>query len=722
MFNQFKFLNKFRLRILLIIPFVLQITVAIGLVSYLSFNTAANAVNNLSSQLRTELTARIERELKGYFITPHHINLLNYADFAQGTFNFENPTNLFQILQELKISPFLISIYCGTEQAQFIGAGLDNPITDKEIYFFVVNKSTQYHFHRYHLDSQGNKLGFAADEGPYSPVKRPWYKKAAKLKKPVWSDIYIDFTSSQPTITAATPVYDKNDQLLGVCGVDVSTPTEFREFLSSLKIGKTGIAFVMDKSGRMISSSTKESLTIGTGKETKLIAAINSSESLVQETAIFLKNKFTNFQNIQNPEHLSFDLQGNKQFVQVLPFNDGQGLDWLIVVSLPESDFMGEIYQNTKKTLLLTIMALIIAIFLGIFTTRWITDPIKRLTRASVAISNGNLEQNVPSSPIVEMETLANSFNSMAKQLSEYFNTLKLREQQLEDLLESYGRFVPHEYLQFLNKESILDVNLGDYVSKDMAIMFSDIRAFTTLSEKMTPQENFDFVNTYLSYVSPEIRASNGIIVKFLGDGLMAVFPQGADDAIASAIASAKKVQEYNQEREKLNLLPINVGIGIHLGNLMVGMIGESNRMGGDVLSDNVNLAARLEGLTKFYGVTLIISENVFNNLSDRENYHIRFLDEVIVKGRSEPIKIYDVLDAELESIKLLKLQTLGNFQLGLESYRKGNFREAKVKFTQVLNINPDDQSVILYLQRIVYLSNKKSLGNWSGVWTFETK
>ena len=137
----------------------------------------------------------------------------------------------------------------------------------------------------------------------------------------------------------------------------------------------------------------------------------------------------------------------------------------------------------------------------------------------------------------------------------------------LSQTSKSYGRFVPHEYLKFLSKESIIDVELGDHVSKEMAVMFSDIRSFTTLSESMTPQENFDFVNNYLRQVSPVIRDNTGFIVKYLGDGMMAVFPKGADDAVAAGIGKLKKVEEQNIQRIEQGLLPIKVGIGVHFGH-----------------------------------------------------------------------------------------------------------------------------------------------------------
>ncbi|TAE60074.1 MAG: response regulator [Nostocales cyanobacterium] len=321
-----------------------------------------------------------------------------------------------------------------------------------------------------------------------------------------------------------------------------------------------------------------------------------------------------------------------------------------------------------------------------------------------------------------ELGQLARVFTNMVK-------TVKIREKeltnansQLESLLKAYGRFVPHEYLRFLRKESITDVKLGDHVSKIMGVMFSDIRSFTTICEGMTPQDNFNFVNAYLKRVSPEIRNNYGLIVKFLGDGMMAVFPDGADDAIAAAVSKLKRVEEYNKKRAENGYIPIKIGIGIHVGHMMLGMVGEENRMQGDAFSDNVNLTARLEGLTKFYGVSLLISGQALGNLSNPDKYQIRFLDRVVVKGRSEAISVYEILDAEVDEIRFTKLQTQPDFEHGLEYYRQGDFEKAKNYFQKVLDLNSADKTAELYLTRVNYLLESDQPENWDGIWHFTEK
>ena len=292
----------------------------------------------------------------------------------------------------------------------------------------------------------------------------------------------------------------------------------------------------------------------------------------------------------------------------------------------------------------------------------------------------------------------------------------------LSKITNAYERFVPSEYLGFLERESIIDVKLGDHVGKEMGIMFSDIRSFTTISESMTTQEIFNFVNRYLRRVSPEIQKHNGLIVKYMGDGMMAVFPNGADDAVAAGIDKIKKVREYNQNRENENYPPIQIGIGIHIGYVMVGIIGVANRLQSDAISDTINLTARLEGLTKFYGAYLLISGQVLAKLSNRDRYQVRFLDRAIVKGKNEPVTIYEVLDAEVEEMRKLKLETQPMFEMAINHYCLGELAEAQECFERVLAVNPQDKTALLYWERIQNLMLKGLPNNWKGIWRFTEK
>ncbi|HBK63501.1 MAG TPA: hypothetical protein DD000_08260, partial [Cyanobacteria bacterium UBA11166] len=340
--------KKFRLWTTLIVPFVLQIIGTVGLVGYLSFRNGQKAVNDLASQLRSELSLRIERELKSYLTVPHDINQFNATAFAGGELNFANPQNVSQLLQQAKTYSFSYGIYCSTQKGEHLAVRLEefkngtNYVRLDTGKLRIANESTNHHIYTYKLDADGNRLILSSkDEKIYDPRTRPWYQAAVAQKRPTWSDVYLDFTSLIPTITASQPVYNRaNGELLGVCGVDVLLPEQFRKFLSSLKIGKHGGAFVINRAGQIISSSTDEKMTVGEGTNAKLIQATESSQPLIHGTAKFLQEKFGDFQKIQEPQQLEFSLNRQRQFVQLLPLQDGKGLDWLIVVTVPEADFM----------------------------------------------------------------------------------------------------------------------------------------------------------------------------------------------------------------------------------------------------------------------------------------------------------------------------------------------------------------------------------------------
>ena len=267
-------------------------------------------------------------------------------------------------------------------------------------------------------------------------------------------------------------------------------------------------------------------------------------------------------------------------------------------------------------------------------------------------------------------------------------------------LTHGYSRFVPQEILHFLQKESIVDVKLGDQVQQEMAILVSDVRSFTTLSETMTPQENFDFVNAYLGRVSPIVRQHDGLIVKYMGDGMMAVFPTRAEDALRAALDKLRAVERYNDVRRTRGYVPLQIGIGIHTGTMMLGTVGEPERMQSDLLSDAVNLTARLEGLAKEYGATLLVSHEFLQRLPDPTVYQMRFLGKAQVKGRQALVTIYEIFDADPQAAG--KAQTKADFETALTLFFDQHFAEAYALFQRVLHHNPQDKAAALYVQRAI--------------------
>jgi len=287
---------------------------------------------------------------------------------------------------------------------------------------------------------------------------------------------------------------------------------------------------------------------------------------------------------------------------------------------------------------------------------------------------------------------------------------------QLEKINHAYGRFVPHEFLRYLRKESIVDVNLGDQTQRRMAVLFSDIRDFTTLSERMTPQENFRFLNAYLKRVSPIIRQHHGFIDKYIGDAVMALFPERTEDAVQAAVVMQHAVTDYNRYLRDVGSQPLTIGIGIHTGSLMLGTIGEDERMESTVISDAVNVSARLEGLTKVYGASILISENSLYDLEQVTKYQFRFLDKVQVKGKKEPISVFEIFNGDAVEVIALKLSSRTDFEKGLLYYHSQEFTEAKSYFEKVLLIDPTDKAAHLYLKRTLHYIEYGVPSNWEGI------
>jgi hemerythrin len=260
--------------------------------------------------------------------------------------------------------------------------------------------------------------------------------------------------------------------------------------------------------------------------------------------------------------------------------------------------------------------------------------------------------------------------------------------------------FVPRDLISFLGKSSLLDVELGDQIEKSMSVVFTDIRNFTTLSESMTPQETFNMINSYLSVMNPVVSAYHGIIDKYMGDAIMALFPNAADDALASALSMLARLDEYNAGRERATYAPIRIGIGINTGLLMLGVIGGGNRMEGTVIGHTVNLASRLQTLTKTYGTPLLISEHTLYSLSEPEKFLVRHLGRVKVAYKTHPESIYEVFNHDKPQVREHKIKSLKKFEEALAYYHSRAVTRAQPILEEIVRDNPGDIPAKVYLQR----------------------
>ncbi|MCK5718982.1 MAG: response regulator [Thiomargarita sp.] len=1073
------------IRVILIVPFIIQILLAVGLTGYLSFRNGQEAINDLANQLHSEITARIEQYINTYLNIPSLVVNINANAISNGQLDTNNLRSwLPYLIKQSQIFNELSYIYYGdNEQGNYIAL---QRLDKSKLAYNIKDKETDGLMQDFHLDENNNSIDLHNPTN-YDPRIRPWYQTAVKADKAVWTDIY-EFIGSKNTeqlgMSFVYP-YKQNGNLKGVLGSDF-TLTRISDFLRSLKIGRTGKTFIVERSGLLVGGSFPYP---SFDKNKQRLKAFDVDDPLIRATAKYLNHHYHGFSQITRNGQIYFDFQDERQLIHVSPFHNDFDLDWLIVVVVPEADFLERIQENTYNTLILTFIALILATIIGIITSKWIVQPILQLNLAAKKLSNGDWNQSLQEERSDELGELAGSFNSMAKQLKTSFQKLekqntelqrldklkneflantshelrtplngiigiadslldgaagplpdntctnltmivlsgrrlanlvnnildfsklrhknidlqlrpvgmreivevvlalskplvskrdlkfinkisadlppvnadenrlqqilhnlisnaikftdsgiieisaelkdnmletsifdtgigiptdklesifksfeqadgstariyggtglglavtkklvelhkgkihvaseinvgsrfiftlpiaketeiatnltestlnyapitlgsltagiknnitvdsknscfkilivddeiinlqvlinhlalenysisqatngidaleqikngylpdlilldvmmpkmtgyevcrRLREQfplnelpilmltaknQIEDLvvgLESgandylakpvsknelivrikmhlqlsklnmaYSRFVPRQFLQYLNKESIVDVQLGDQVEKEMSILFSDIRSFTSISENMSPEDNFKFINSYLSCMEPIIIKYDGFIDKYIGDAIMALFGGNADSAVTAGIKMLKQLEIYNQEQSGL-LPPIRIGIGINTGLLMLGTVGGHQRMDGTVISDSVNLASRIEGLTKNYGVPLLISHQTYSRLENPNSYAIRMIDKVKVKGKSQSVTVYEVFDADVAANKAGKLATLDIFNQALSYYEQNNYIQAAKLFKSCLDKNSLDTVAHIYLK-----------------------
>ena len=278
-------------------------------------------------------------------------------------------------------------------------------------------------------------------------------------------------------------------------------------------------------------------------------------------------------------------------------------------------------------------------------------------------------------------------------------NAEALRER-LSATTEAYSRFVPREFLNLLGIQDIRKVDLGQQVERKMTVLFADIRNFTPLSESMSPQENFNFLNSYLVHMEPIIMAHGGFIDKYIGDAIMALFPDSPDAALHCSLAMLKRLEEYNDGRQRAGYRPVNIGIGINTGIVILGTIGGAARMDGTVIGDAVNLAARLERLTKEYRVSILISEYTLYSLDEPSLWSIRFLDRTHVRGKQDNQSVYEVFNGDPVPLREAKEKTLKTFELALAYYHVDDILASREQLVACLAIAPNDDPARVYLER----------------------
>lgn len=589
-------------------------------------------------------------------------------------------------------------VYWGDTQGNFVISRLES---DNTISSELINrrngKAISTHISR---DSQGNVINTKTTENvTYDPRERPWYKAAKLEKKTTWSNAYIFFSGEKKTlgITSASPVYSKEGTLMGVVGIDMKLDV-ISKFLAALKVGKTGVAFIVDKDGNLIAHP--KLLKLADKSKTYSILPIQAlgDSHLTKAFNQYIKRGQNEFSfNDNNETYIA-------AFQLIPSFSKHQ---WSIGVVIPENDFVGELKRTNVITLTLSSIILLIGILLITIFSKSISAQMKRLVFQTEKIKNFDLTDSQKIySHIKEVSSLASGISSMRSGL------------------KAFQKYVPADLVRKLirKRES---AKLGGTMKK-ICIVFTDIENFTSISEKMTPEDLMLHLCDYFDHVSRMINNERGTIDKYIGDAIMAFWGSPiADDrqsyhACRAALAIQKELKLLNSSWQKHQKPTFPTRIGIHTGNAIVGNLGSSERINYTAIGDTINLSSRLEMINKVYGTNVIVSEDV--RQETKEHFIFKELDCITVKGKTESTLIYELV-ASIDDPQADKLTKECNlYAKALKLYRNRDWDKALESYGKILEIKPNDPVALLFITRCNTLMETPPPEDWDGVWRFTEK
>ena len=432
-------MRSLSLQWVLIVPFVLQVVGAVSLVGYLSFRNGQKAIDNLVNEVMDRNSALVNQHLDTYLAIPHQVNQITAHTIEMGLLDIHNLNQVNKFLWKFINIYDLTYLNFSLPSGEAAGVGRFDGIT---VTFDETRGKPPNNNKNYSTNEKGDrgKLNFIST---WEPTRGPWYTEPVKAGKPIWTRIYTYYDPSYPPYVAAAagrPVYDANHRLLVVIGAEIHL-LKLSEFLRHLDVSRHGQTFILERNGMLVANSGEtQPFTIipkGNTKEIKRVQASESTDYLVQKITRKLEDQFHGLHSLDRDTDIKLNVQGEPYFVEAIPWKDAYGLDWLVVTAIPQHEFMAQINANTLLTFWLCLAALVVSSCIGVLTSRWIADPILRLSQASQLMTEGDLAQTVANSSIQEINTLTTSFNKMAQQLQESFTALETTNAVLEERVEA---------------------------------------------------------------------------------------------------------------------------------------------------------------------------------------------------------------------------------------------------------------------------------------------
>lgn len=537
----------------------------------------------------------------------------------------------------------------------------------------------------------------------YDPRVRPWYVGAQRAKSHFWTDVYILFRNKKPAITSSYPVFDSAGKVIGVWAMDIELG-EISKFLKTLRIGKTGIAFIVNhRNKEEVVAFPDEALSVKE-ENGKLRPAYIDELGIEAVSAGFRKHLAT------DKNKLTVESGGKKYFFWFVNFPASFPVPWEIVMMVPEEDFTGDATELLKETSGICLIILILSIFVTVLVSHGITHPIKLLAKETRSIRNFHLDDTILiTSSIKEIQLMSDSVSAM------------------KTGLKAFRRYVPADLVRQLIHTGD-EAKLGGH-KKDLTVFFSDIAGFTSIAERMTPEELMLQLSEYFDELTKILTLNRGTVDKYIGDAILAFWGAPVSDedhafnACAAALACREKIMELNRGWENEGRHPLLTRIGISTGETLVGNVGSSERINYTVMGDNVNLASRLEGANKFYRTGIIVSRSTYEPVADK--FWFRQLGIIAAKGKTARTPVYELVARKTEDPAAPELETAflcEEFTMGVEAYLAGEWDMACDVFAKLAGKFPHDPPTHFYLSRCKHCAQNPPGPDWKGVDHLESK
>lgn len=540
----------------------------------------------------------------------------------------------------------------------------------------------------------------------------PWQKKEYADGKKMMP-LHRVFSQNAPGFTFCSPVNPARGISAGAVCVDI-TLGDLALYIGSVKVGETGRAFIADKNLNVLAapqqdrtssayqvrqdSTELKNLTVfGNAEFNAAYLAMNKKLKKLQKNKRWLKTR--------KPFYFDFKHGGSRYVGIFTQFPRYTGLDWQAGVIIPEDEFFYFVRRNTRIVIAASTLLVLLAVVLGYIFSRRLSRPLNELAHEMDKIQNFDLTSGKAIvSSITDVDNMVMSFYKMRQGL------------------RSFGKFVPADIVrQLIAQEG--DAHLQGE-KRQLTVHFSDIEGFTTVSESIPPEQLVELLAEYLGEMSRIIAEENGTVDKYIGDAVMAFWgaPQAVENhahcAARASLRCQKRLAELENKWQAEGKPVFRARIGLNTGEIIVGNMGSAERLNYTVIGDAVNLASRLEGINKYYGTRIIVGETTQKLIADL--YATRLLDFVAVKGKSEAIRIYELV-GEKHALDGTSASFIAHYEAAIGHYRNQQWDAAEKEFRAALAVRPDEAAEMM-LGRIEEFRRESPPAGWNGEYVMSSK